>query len=311
MIVTCASCLTKFNLEDSRISARGAKVRCSRCKHVFYIPPPTPKKEEIVEDFESFARAHEELIEPGQRKAAPVPKPALGEEAGAASAEEMSLFAEEAPAKPAKRKWQRTFREEEKPSVRTLRSEKTVRKTKKGPSLIFALVAVLLLMVLGAFYLWTELESGGNLSKYVQSPIQKVSQLWGQIWGTEKEGLVVGDLNQYEETIENIPLLIIEGKVTNQSGVTKKHIKIRVVIFDQNKAKIAEKEIFCGRALTRDELRRLPPDFFKGEMGIQPKTEGDKTVSPGASVPFAVVFKDLGGQAKEFGVEIVEAPNLK
>jgi hypothetical protein len=46
-------------------------------------------------------------------------------------------------------------------------------------------------------------------------------------------------------------------------------------------------------------------------MGIQPKTEGDKTVSPGASVPFAVVFKDLGGQAKEFGVEIAEAPNLK
>ena len=310
MIVTCASCLTKFNLEDSKIPARGAKVRCSRCKHVFYIPPPTAKKEEIVEDFESFARAHEELIEPGQKRAASVPKPAPEEGTGAPSAEEMSLFAEEAPSKPAKRMRQRAPREEEKPSVRTLKPEKTVRKAKKGPSLIFALVAILLLLVLAAFYLWTELESGGNLSRYVQSPIQKVSQLWGQIWGTEKEGLVVGDLNQYEETVENIPLLVIEGKVTNQSGVSKKYIKVRVVIFDQSKAKIAEKETFCGRALTRDELRRLPSDFFKGEMSIPPKTEGDKTVSPGASVPFAVVFKDLGGQAKEFGVEIVEAPKL-
>ena len=310
MIVTCASCLTKFNLEDSKISPRGAKVRCSRCKHVFYIPPPAPKKEEIVEDFESFARAHEELIEPGQKRAAPVPTPAPEEEAGAPSAEEMALFEEEAPAKPAKRMRQRPPREEKKPSVRTLKGEKAVRKTRKGPSLVFALIAVLLLMVLGAFYLWTELESGGTLSKYVQSPMQKVSQLWGQIWGTEKEGLIVGDLNQYEETIENIPLLVIEGKVTNQSGVAKRHVKVRVVIFDQNKAKIADKEILCGQTLTRDELRRLPPDFFKGEISIPPKTEADKTVPPGTSVPFAVVFKDLGGQAKEFGVEIVEAPKI-
>ena len=310
MIVTCASCLTKFNLEDSKISPRGAKVRCSRCEHVFYIPPPAARKEEIVEDFESFARAHEELIEPGQKRAAAVPRPAPEEEPGAVSAEEMSLFADEAPAKPAKRVRQRPPREEEKPSVRTLKAEKVVRKTRKGPSMVFALIAVLLLMVLGAFYLWTELESGGTLSKYVQSPMQKVSQLWGQIWGTEKEGLIVGDLNQYEETIENIPLLVIEGKVTNQSGVAKRHVKVRVVIFDQNKAKIGEKETFCGRALSRDELRRLPPDLFKGEINILPKTEGDKAVSTGGSVPFAVVFKDLGGQAKEFGVEIVEAPKL-
>ena len=66
MIVTCASCLTKFSLDESRLPAQGAKVRCSRCQHVFHVVPPiTTEEEEIVEDFESFAKSHEDVIEPG------------------------------------------------------------------------------------------------------------------------------------------------------------------------------------------------------------------------------------------------------
>ena len=74
MIITCASCLTKFNLDDSRISAKGVKVRCSRCKHVFYVVPPPETKEEIIEGFESFAKYHEELIGPGEKKEEAPPK---------------------------------------------------------------------------------------------------------------------------------------------------------------------------------------------------------------------------------------------
>jgi predicted Zn finger-like uncharacterized protein len=37
MIVTCESCKTKFQLDPGRIKGVGSKVRCSRCKHVFYV----------------------------------------------------------------------------------------------------------------------------------------------------------------------------------------------------------------------------------------------------------------------------------
>lgn len=67
MIITCTSCLTKYHLDDSRISPKGSKVRCSRCQHVFYIVPPPETKEEIVENFESFAKYHEELMGPEQK----------------------------------------------------------------------------------------------------------------------------------------------------------------------------------------------------------------------------------------------------
>lgn len=62
MIVTCSSCLTKFNLDESRIPAKGAKVRCSRCQHVFLVTPPQETQEEVLESFESFVKHHEELI---------------------------------------------------------------------------------------------------------------------------------------------------------------------------------------------------------------------------------------------------------
>src|SRR4030042_145971 len=76
MIVTCASCMTKFSLDESKIPAKGAKVRCSKCQHVFFVVPPTepppepptePKEEEPMEDFESFIKSQGEFAEPGPK----------------------------------------------------------------------------------------------------------------------------------------------------------------------------------------------------------------------------------------------------
>jgi predicted Zn finger-like uncharacterized protein len=40
LIVTCGRCATRFQLEDERVPERGARVRCSRCKHAFHIARP-------------------------------------------------------------------------------------------------------------------------------------------------------------------------------------------------------------------------------------------------------------------------------
>ena len=40
MIVTCEECSTQFQLDDSKVLARGIRVRCSRCKHAFLVQPP-------------------------------------------------------------------------------------------------------------------------------------------------------------------------------------------------------------------------------------------------------------------------------
>lgn len=302
MIVTCASCLTKFNLDDSRIPAKGAKVRCSRCQHVFYIVPPPETKEEIIEDFESFARYHGELMGPGQEEEVEAPRPpevkteAIVQEKGAPSQKVEQVVS----VKPLR---------EEKAEVKTAKPKRIVPRERRSPTFFFALLVILVLLIFGVFYLFSEFGHSGKLSPYLGYPVKKITHLWNQIWGTENEGLVVGSLNGYEEKIGEVPLLIIEGKVSNHSGVTRRHVKIRVAVFDQEKVKVAEKEAVCGRILSRGELKNLQASFFKGEMVNEPKEE-EMITPPGKAIPFMVIFKDLSNQAKEFKVEIVEAPSL-
>jgi len=343
MIVTCASCLTKFSLHESKIPVQGAKVRCSRCQHVFHVVPPLETaEEEVVENFESFARSHGDVIEPGLKAAGPSPsKPVakeeilpgqrgkkLPDEKGPPQLEEFSpvseeasrlayeeegplLYAEKEPSKPVKRIEKRGVWEEEEPvRGKPYRREGVARRKKRTPSLFFALVAVLILLIFGAFYLWTALESGGKLGKVVQAPIEKVTRFWDRIWKTERQGLVIRDLNGYEEKVGDVFLYVIEGKVNNQSRFTKKYIKVKVVILDQDKTEVAQKEAICGPTMSREDLKRLPPAFFQGEIVIKPQSERETMTPADKSVPFTVIFKDLSSHAKEFKVQIVEAPNL-
>ncbi len=337
MIITCASCLTKFNLDDSRIPEEGVKVRCSRCKHVFYVVPPPKTQEEIIEGFESFAKYHEELMGPGEKRLESPPEAKVKKEEDVPKeAAESFLFSEKAPAEKPKKlsadKRQEPAKAEElealaapekeekippEEPVREERAESTrsrrkgvVRTERRGPSRFLALVVVLILLVFAVFYVWSELSSGGRLSPYFETPVKKITELWNQVWGVEKEDLTVGDLGGYEEKIGEMTLFIIEGKVKNESQFTKKYIKVRVMIFDRDKLKLAEKEAICGRVIAREELKKQPAEFFQGEMVIKPETAQGMITPPGRASPFMVIFKDPPGQAKEFKVDIVEAPNL-
>jgi len=324
MIITCASCLTKYHLDDSRISEKGAKVRCSRCKHVFYVVPPPETKEEVAENFESFAKFHEELIVKDQKV---TELPSLEDEekeevkkveappAKAEEEEEKFLFSDQPPQKQVESFALPELEESNEPEVKETRpkkvpiDERKIRGERRKAPRLFALVAVIVILVFGLFYLWTEMGSGGKFSSYLENPLKTATQLWEKLWGTEKEGLVVKDLSGYEEKVGDFSLYMIEGKVDNQSQRGKKYIKIKVIIFDQNRMKVAEKETLCGRTIGRGELGNLPSDFFSGEMIIQPKAENEMAVPSGKAIPFVVVFKDLPAQAKEFKVEIVEAPS--
>jgi predicted Zn finger-like uncharacterized protein len=330
MIITCASCLTKFNLDDSRISPKGIKVRCSRCKHVFYVVAPPETKEEVMEDFQSFAKYHEDLMVPGEEprkgptreaeeKELPPPekvlegmpaKPRPPETFGGEKEEESFLFEKRAPEDGGKSEREVLPEREETVEIQPSRRKEASRKRgRRGPAAFLALLVILLLLICGLFYFWTEMKSGGKFSSYLENPIRKIAGIWNDLWGTEKEGLEIGDFTRYEEKIGDLSLLVIEGKVSNQSHFAKKRIKVKVVIFDEDKVKMAEKEAICGRTLSREELKRQPSSFFRGDMVITPQGEMEMVVPSGKVAPFMVIFRDPMNQAKDFKVEIVEAPN--
>ena len=330
MIITCASCLTKFNLDDSRIQSKGIKVRCSRCKHTFYVVPPPETKEEMIENAESFAKFHADLMEEGEKKEEAPLEPIVRKEMAVPKEEEEPafLFSEKAPIEeaepsappprveePAPSEGAEAFlfeepRKAERGETKPAKPKTMMRAEKRGPLRFLPMGVVLVLLILGVFYVWSELSSGGRLSSYLDYSVKKMNDLWTQLWGVEKEDLSVGDLSRYDEQVEGLTLFIIEGKVKNQSKFTKKYIKVRIIIFDEDKAKLAEQDAICGRIIPREELKNLPPEFFQGDMVIKPQTEQEMVTPSGKTTPFMVIFKDLSSRAKDFKYEIVEAPNL-
>ncbi len=322
MIVTCASCLTKYHLDDSKVSEKGAKVRCSRCKHVFYVVPPPETKEEVAESFESFAKYHEELMGPelrGMESSVLEEREEGGEEATPKKVaeeeeeKERLLFtdqraSEEFPSvSPSP---QEEAKIQEAPPIKSPMERWKRREVSVGPTRLLTLLVVIAILVFGLFYLWTEMTSGGKLASYLENPVQTITRWWEKLLGTEKEGLIMKDLTGYEEKVGEFSLYIIEGKVDNQSQKAKKLIKVKVTIFDQHKTKVTEKVTLCGPTVGRGELKNLPTDFFSGEMILQPKSEKDLLAPSGKTLPFMVMFKDLPPYAKEFKVEIVESPSL-
>jgi predicted Zn finger-like uncharacterized protein len=48
VIVTCERCATQFRLDDAKVPQRGVRVRCSRCKHAFFVESPGGVESERV-----------------------------------------------------------------------------------------------------------------------------------------------------------------------------------------------------------------------------------------------------------------------
>jgi predicted Zn finger-like uncharacterized protein len=48
MIVACERCRTRFQLDDARVPEGGVRVRCSRCKHAFFVLKPGATKDDLI-----------------------------------------------------------------------------------------------------------------------------------------------------------------------------------------------------------------------------------------------------------------------
>ena len=83
MIVQCPSCSTRYNLPEDKIPPQGAKVKCSRCEHVFVAKLPTP--EETVEDLlgQESETSEKEAPKPEPKPEPESEEPAVSEEPAA------------------------------------------------------------------------------------------------------------------------------------------------------------------------------------------------------------------------------------
>jgi predicted Zn finger-like uncharacterized protein len=58
LVIACERCSTRFHLDEGRIPAGGARVRCSRCKHAFFVAGPGASSDDAVHAVAADAAAH-------------------------------------------------------------------------------------------------------------------------------------------------------------------------------------------------------------------------------------------------------------
>ena len=80
MTITCPECHTRFSLDDSRIQGPTAKVRCSRCRHIFKV---NREGQVLAADLGPQAPRAAEAVKPAPApEAAPGPPPSIPEAPG-------------------------------------------------------------------------------------------------------------------------------------------------------------------------------------------------------------------------------------
>lgn len=85
MIITCAECATQFQLEDERVPSSGIRVRCSVCKHAFFVPHPDSLEEDSVDPVDRVVAgvlASEPLGVPESTADLGTPDPPVGRDGG-------------------------------------------------------------------------------------------------------------------------------------------------------------------------------------------------------------------------------------
>ena len=59
MVIACDHCNTRFHVDDERIPEAGVRVRCSRCRHAFFVRPSSAASNDPV-----HAAAAEAVVDP-------------------------------------------------------------------------------------------------------------------------------------------------------------------------------------------------------------------------------------------------------
>lgn len=313
MIVQCERCGTKYKLDDSKIRDEGIKLRCSKCQHVFTVSPPVSfdekelfgEKQEKADGPSMMEWEDEFTTKPPPEKiptTRPTPQEPPAPKAVVPPPPEEKVFGEaRADEEPAGE--ERTSLEEEVFPFRTTAPEKTLPKRDRKLPVILILSILLMVVIFGAFYFWTQREARIPL---VESIYEKVSHLMG---GKRDHKLFLIYLRGYEQKLDGEKVYVIQGRVANRSKETKKYVKLKGLLFNKEGKTLASSTGYCGLAITSKEIRETAYASLKSSFGFISPAKAPPVPSQ-QSLPFTIIFFSPPGGATEFRVEIAEAVPL-
>ncbi|MDD3582056.1 MAG: DUF3426 domain-containing protein [Desulfobacca sp.] len=290
MIVTCEKCQTRFHLDEDRIKGDSAKVRCSRCQHVFEVT------KETIEDSDLLAYL---------------------KEASDIAIEEPDESAESPTA------------ETESPSI-SFAAPESLPRARPRPGWFsqrwLPVAGGLLLIILAGFWGYAHFISGPDTSVQDDSrstpnqtqisPIPSPPSSAPVTTPPSEE--VLKDINfvEYGELYRGLKdpsgqrLLVLGGKVRNEGEQPRGPILFKATLTDARQKPVMERFFYGGTTLRAEEVLELKPEQINKWLDTPGGREASQPVlPPGEIQPFTVVFfgvpADLSGG---YTLNVVSAP---
>ncbi len=307
MIVTCPQCSTRFNLDESLITAESAKVQCSRCWHVFTVTPPegpelSSESPELIEsgpaldDLDTLGLKAGSAAVPVEEAVLPPPQ---------ADDLPLPLAAEEPPPRP----------QPQTPPPAPLAAEPR----KRGRAVVLAILGGCLVgLLLGALALWylggkstvppegTPTGQPGETLTLPAPPAspEELRNLKVELHDARHQGLVHPKGGQ---------LLVIQGEVVNQGNEPRGPIRLKATLTDSLNRPVKELLFYSGTSLTDEELLKTDPEEIQRWLAT-PGGRLQRVLKPGASQPFTAVFFGAPDNLAEgrfgFHIAVMEGPRV-
>jgi predicted Zn finger-like uncharacterized protein len=300
MILTCEKCQTRFYLDEKKIKSPTAKVRCSRCQHVF--PVSTEPVQEP--DLSSFLLSDDE---PVQEEAAQPPFSPAPPISDSGPDNQIDLSVQES-----------AFLPLEKPAA-SARSRLWLWIT-SGCLIIFILLASLWWFKIFPFRkpvspakVAEKKKEAPPVSQPPSGPSPAVSrseaipaeQNVQHLRIVSHEGLYIG-----LENVKGGNLLVLRGTVENVGSQSCGPIRIQATLSDSEHKQVKQRIFFAGVNFSADELSNLEPDQINQRLDKPSSDPAAQMLAPGKTGQFVVVFfgvpKNLAGYV--YDLKIVSAP---
>ena len=313
MIIVCPECSTTFNVNADRIPENGTKVRCARCKHIFLAQKESVQEhpEAVTIQDTTLSTAENEETDAvssdfnydkfQELDSAPPAEPISNEEILAeAIAELKSAEAAKVAAESPTATDEKTISKDHPADPEF--PEKPAVKKKGGP--IASIIRILLLLIMAIIIIggvFIYINGTEQLNQTIQQLIGQQTDRpvqTGQITLTELEGKFILNKQAGE-------LFLIRGVAVNNYPDARSAIQVKGIVFDPNGKPLRQKTVFCGNAISDDELLTLSFSELEHSMGNQFGTGlSNMKVNSKQKIPFDIIFKDLPSNLSEFSVKV-------
>lgn len=109
----------------------------------------------------------------------------------------------------------------------------------------------------------------------------------------------------YLKNTEAGELFIIKGEALNEYKKPRASIQVKGIVYGKNNSELAQKTIYCGNVLTKEQLATLPVAKMEQIMNNQ---FGDSLanlgVAPGKAIPFVIAIANVPKEGTDYGVEV-------